>query len=197
MRKLLKSITNKFKASKIEILLKNRNLQIGENCLVSNLNIECHNFEIGFNNVYVGEDCNLNCNIFLLHPNAKVTIGDRVFIGTNTMLFVYEEVIIENDTMFSWGCTVIDNNSHSLLSEGRKTDVLDWNKGQQFKNWDNVIKKPVKICEKSWIGFNSIISKGVTIGEGSIVASGSVVTKSTEPYSIVGGNPAIFIKKTT
>ncbi|MBW7952730.1 MAG: antibiotic acetyltransferase, partial [Chitinophagaceae bacterium] len=43
----------------------------------------------------------------------------------------------------------------------------------------------------------SIILKGVTIGEGAIVAAGSVVTKDVAPYTIVGGNPAKFIKETT
>lgn len=46
-----------------------------------------------------------------------------------------------------------------------------------------------------WIGRESIIMPGVEIGDGSIVAAYSVVTKNVEPYSVVGGNPAKFIKK--
>ena len=42
---------------------------------------------------------------------------------------------------------------------------------------------------------NSIILKGVTIGEGSIVGAGSVVTKSVPPWTIVGGNPARIIRE--
>jgi serine acetyltransferase len=34
---------------------------------------------------------------------------------------------------------------------------------------------------------------GVTIGEGAIVGAGSIVTKSVEPYTVVGGNPAHFL----
>ena len=34
---------------------------------------------------------------------------------------------------------------------------------------------------------------GVTIGEGALVAAGSVVTKSVDPYTVVGGNPAKYI----
>ena len=45
----------------------------------------------------------------------------------------------------------------------------------------------------SYIGSNSLIMPGVTIGEGSLVAAGSVVTKSVPPHSVVGGNPARFI----
>ena len=41
----------------------------------------------------------------------------------------------------------------------------------------------------------SCLTGGVTVGEGAVVAAGSVVTKDVEPFTIVGGNPARFIKK--
>lgn len=53
----------------------------------------------------------------------------------------------------------------------------------------------VKIGNDVWIGEKSIILDGVTIGNGSVIAAGAVVTKDVEPYSIVGGVPAKFIKK--
>jgi acetyltransferase-like isoleucine patch superfamily enzyme len=46
-----------------------------------------------------------------------------------------------------------------------------------------------------WIGAGVILLPGITIGTGSIVAAGAVVTKSCEPYSVIGGNPAKLIKK--
>lgn len=46
-----------------------------------------------------------------------------------------------------------------------------------------------------WIGYNSVILPGVTIGDGAVIASCSVVTKNVEPYAIVGGNPAREIRK--
>lgn len=46
-----------------------------------------------------------------------------------------------------------------------------------------------------WIGRNSVIMPGVTIGDGAIIAAHSLVAKDVEPYSVVGGNPARFIKK--
>jgi len=53
----------------------------------------------------------------------------------------------------------------------------------------------VVIGHDVWIGCNSIILPGVTIGNGAIVAAGSVVVKSVPDYCIVGGNPAKVIKK--
>lgn len=46
-----------------------------------------------------------------------------------------------------------------------------------------------------WIGGNSVIIQGLTIGTHSIIASGSVVTKDVPQYSVVAGNPARVIKK--
>lgn len=95
----------------------------------------------------------------------------------------------------AWGCWIVDHNSHAISWENRSNDVKDWYVGK--KNWDNVIRKPVKINNKAWIGFNSIILKGITIGEGAIVGAGSVVTKDVPPYTIVAGNPAKIISELT
>ncbi|MBV1775351.1 Vat family streptogramin A O-acetyltransferase [Burkholderiaceae bacterium DAT-1] len=45
-----------------------------------------------------------------------------------------------------------------------------------------------------WIGYDSLIMPGVTIGHGAIVSSRSVVTADVPPYAIVGGNPARIIR---
>ena len=52
-----------------------------------------------------------------------------------------------------------------------------------------------KIIIEDWvyIGANSLIMPGVTIGEGALVAAGSIVTKSVAPHTVVGGNPAKYI----
>jgi len=45
-----------------------------------------------------------------------------------------------------------------------------------------------------WFGANSLVLKGVNIGDGAVVGAGAVVTKDIPPYAIVGGNPAKIIK---
>ena len=45
-----------------------------------------------------------------------------------------------------------------------------------------------------WIGGHSVILNGVKVGDGAVIAANSVVTKDVEPYTIVGGVPAKFIK---
>ena len=54
---------------------------------------------------------------------------------------------------------------------------------------------PISIEANAWVAGWSLILPGVTIGEGAVVAAGAVVTKDVEPWTVVGGNPAKFIKK--
>jgi len=60
---------------------------------------------------------------------------------------------------------------------------------------EKISKGPIIIQDDVWIGSNSVILSGVTIGRGSIVGAGSVVTKNVLPYSIVAGNPAKLIRR--
>ena len=62
---------------------------------------------------------------------------------------------------------------------------------QQHPDFDVFGK--VVIEDWAYIGAFSHIMPGVTIGEGALVAAGSVVTKSVEPHTVVGGAPARFI----
>ncbi|WED66354.1 acyltransferase [Synoicihabitans lomoniglobus] len=52
----------------------------------------------------------------------------------------------------------------------------------------------VIIGNRVWIGYRAIILPGVNIGEGAVVAAGSVVSRDVEPYSIVAGIPARYVK---
>lgn len=124
--------------------------------------------------------------------NAKIIIGKNTFIGASNIVSA-EKIEIGDDVLIAWGCTIVDHNSHSLSRMRRVQDVKDWYEGK--KDWSDVVAKPVKIENGVWIGFNSIVLKGVKIGEGAVIGAGSVVTKDVEPYTVVAGNPARFIKK--
>lgn len=57
--------------------------------------------------------------------------------------------------------------------------------------------KPIKIKDHVWVGSNSTILPGITIGEWAVVGAGSVVTRDVESYTIVAGNPARVIRRLT
>lgn len=60
---------------------------------------------------------------------------------------------------------------------------------------DVTTRGDVNIEDDVWIGSNSVVLSGVTIGRGSVIGAGSIVTKDIPRYSIVFGNPARVIRK--
>lgn len=65
-----------------------------------------------------------------------------------------------------------------------------------FKDAKNGFEKAgnTTIGNDVWIGSEAMIMSGITIGDGAIIASRAVVVKDVPPYTVVGGNPATFIK---
>jgi len=57
-----------------------------------------------------------------------------------------------------------------------------------------VTTKLIVIEDDCWIGANSVITAGVTVGRHSVIAAGAVVTKNVPAYSVVAGNPARILK---
>ncbi len=141
--------------------------------------------------VSIQNDSLIPGQIMFDRENAHIEIGNRVFM--NGTLISAGKISIGDDVLISWGVTIVDHNSHSIVFAKRADDVVAWSKGK--KDWTNVEIAPVIIESKAWIGFNAIVLKGVTIGEGSIIGAGSVVTKSIPSWSIAAGNPARVIRE--
>ena len=168
---------------------KSCNLQLGQNVKISFKSIgklAPSGLQIGDNTIFEGR-------ISADRPSAIIKIGNGCFIGGSTLVCA-EKIEIGNNVLISWGCTIVDHDSHSVVLEERQDDVKLWSVGK--KNWDYVKIAPVDIEDDVWIGFNAIILKGVTIGRGAVVAAGSVVTKNVAPFTVVGGNPARLIRST-
>ena len=133
--------------------------------------------------------------------SGKISIGENCHIGASDFI-CSTEISIGSNTLVSYGCIIMDHDSHSLDFQERRIDVAaeydDFKHGRSgtaHKNWDTVKKAPIRIGNDVWIGMRSIILKGVTIGDGAVVAAGSVVTKDIPPRTLYGGNPARFIKE--
>lgn len=58
-----------------------------------------------------------------------------------------------------------------------------------------LVIEPIIIEDQVWVAADSFIGMGVTVGQGAVVGARSAVFKTVEPWTVVGGNPAKFIKK--
>ena len=61
----------------------------------------------------------------------------------------------------------------------------------------NLITSKITINKNAFLGVRAVIMPGITIGENAIIGAGSLVTKNVEKNTIVGGNPAQYIKNRT
>ena len=151
--------------------------------------------------ISIGDDCVLGCSFVFESDKGCISIGDRSFINSGTSLISRSKIEIGADVTIAWGVCIYDHDSHSLDWRARIEDLHclreDLRAGRDplaSKDWSIVCTKPIRICDKVWIGMNAIILKGVTVGEGAVVAAGAVVTKDVPPWTVVAGNPARVVK---
>lgn len=119
---------------------------------------------------------------FFVDRNASLEIGNNVAMSF-TAISCSLKIIIKDNVMIGGGTCIYDTDFHPLSPEDRLAD----------KN-ENTVNSPVVIESNVFIGANSTILKGVTIGKNSIIGACSVVTKNIPPNEIWAGNPAKFIK---
>jgi len=121
--------------------------------------------------------------LFAEGEGAEIRIGDKTRIH-GTCIHAFESVVIGKGCLIAGNCQIIDGNGHDL----------------SFPNVEERINttgtsKPVTIEDYVWIGANSIVLPGVTIGRGSVISANSVVVRDIPPMVVAGGNPAIVIKE--
>ncbi|MEG2571107.1 MAG: sugar O-acetyltransferase [Clostridia bacterium] len=120
------------------------------------------------NNIYFGNNCEINMNCTFLDDN-KIIIGDNALIAPNVQIY----------TAF--------HPANALLRFGapKEDGTFEFCKTQTA---------PVIIGDNVWVGGGVIIMPGVTIGDNVVIGAGSVVTKDIESNVIAYGNPCRVIR---
>ncbi|MFV0576840.1 MAG: sugar O-acetyltransferase [Vibrio sp.] len=122
----------------------------------------------------------------IITPPFQCEFGKTIFVGDRTFLNM-NVTILDNSTVTIGDHVLIGPNvqfytaSHSMDFESRR-------------RWET-FSKPIVVEDDVWIGGNSVILQGVTIGARSVIAANSVVNKDVPPDSLYGGTPAKLIRK--
>jgi putative colanic acid biosynthesis acetyltransferase WcaF len=124
----------------------------------------------------IGSNVVIRASICISFP-WRVVIGDHVWIGDGVWVLSLAPVIVESNVCIS---------QKSFLCTGSH----DYRK-ESFE----LITRPIRIKEGSWIAAGSFVGPGVEIGPNSVVSAGSVVMESVGPGELVRGNPAQFVKR--
>lgn len=128
--------------------------------------------------VKIGKKSYIYAGCEIRKPN-NISIGEGTIIGHRNILDGRNGIKIGNYVNFS-------------------TEVWIWT--MQHDHRDPLFTSvggPVEIDDYAWVSCRTIILPGVKIGKGAVVSAGSVVTRSVEPYQIVGGIPAKVIGERT
>lgn len=129
----------------------------------------------------IGFMCYIQPNVFIVH-SERIVCGYNFCVNSNSYINGVGGIEIGNNVLLGSG-VVISSGEHQY------NDSLDPVVLQK------IIPKKIIIGNGVWIGANAVIMPGVTLAEGTVVGAGAIVTKSTEPFSVMVGVPARKIKK--
>lgn len=134
--------------------------------------------------------------LFWYRRVMKFVIGSQTSILTDLKVATTSNLKIGNHTVINNGCR-FDN--RFPITIGNNVSITYgtsiYTKGHDIDDPYFATKgAPVIIEDYVWICANAIILPGVRIGKGAVILPGSVVTQNVEPYQVVGGNPAKFIR---
>ena len=133
-----------------------------------------------FNQFNLGESSVIEDFSTINNGVGDVIIGDRTIVGLSNVII--GPVTIGNDVMLAQNITI------SGLNHGYEDVNISPSKQKE-------VKKPIFIADDVWIGANSVITPGVTLGKHCIIGAGSVVTKNIPEFTVAVGNPAKVIKR--
>ena len=146
------------------------------------------------NKIKIGRNSRIMGDLATFFKGGEIIIGDDCFLGPQSRIWATKKVQIGNRVLISHNVNIHDNNSHPIDWKLRHDEFLKFLETGIHQEVD-LNSQDIIIEDDVWIGFNSIILKGVRIGRGAIIGAGSLVVKDVEPWTVNVGNPLKCIKK--
>ena len=132
--------------------------------------------------------------MFDVGPRGRVSLGDFALVH-GARIICDQEIEIGDYALVSWNVVLMDSYRVPIDPTERRSELERVPRRAARYIDAEVAARPIRIGKNVWIGFESCVLPGVTIGEGSIVGARSVVVEDVPPYTIVAGNPARVIRR--
>jgi len=124
---------------------------------------------------------------------GRIEVGPEVYIGDGVIVSAAIEVVIGAHTLMAHGVQIFDNNTHPI-DAAERVKHLRMIVGEISQTPVSIGKAAIHIGQRCWIGMNTLILKGVTIGNNTIIGAGSVVVNDIPEGVVAVGNPARVIR---
>jgi acetyltransferase-like isoleucine patch superfamily enzyme len=144
--------------------------------------------------IVIGQGSLVEAELLIFNYGGCIVVGDNTYIGRDSVVWSGEKVSIGNNVLISHNVNISDTSAHEIDHLQRAERFKDFLANGYPESKASVTTAPIIIDDHVWINPYCIIIKGVSIGKGAIIAAGSVVTKDVDAFTMVGGNPAKFIK---
>ena len=162
-------------------------VMLGPHANLINMRRDPSCLHLGASSVLLGE-------ILIMAHGGEVRVGDWCYIGEGSRIWSANRIEIGDRVFISHNCNIHDWNAHSFDPGERHEHFRRIRQGGHPPELPNVADAPVRIASDVWIGFNSTVLKGVTIGEGAVVAANSLVLKDVPAFTLVAGSPARVLR---
>jgi acetyltransferase-like isoleucine patch superfamily enzyme len=131
--------------------------------------------------------------MFDVGPRGRVSLGDYALVH-GARIICDSQITIGDHVLISWNVVLMDTYRlpQDATERRRELELLP-TRAFRIASAD-VPSNPIHIQNNVWIGFDTCVLPGVTIGEGAVVGARSLVMESVPPYTVVAGNPARVIR---
>lgn len=129
-------------------------------------------------------------------------VGERVYMEPDFRCEFGKNITIGNDVYINFGCTILDCaqvtiGDNTLIGPNVSMYSANHSLDAQERITGGLIPKEIHVGNRVWIGGNTTILAGVTIGDESVIGAGSVVTRDIPSGVVAAGNPCRVLRKIT
>jgi acetyltransferase-like isoleucine patch superfamily enzyme len=132
--------------------------------------------------------------MFDVGSRGRVKLGNYALV-LGARIICDAEIVIGDYALISWNVVLMDTYRVPFDAANRRKELdLVPTRPVRMASAD-VPARPIRIDRNVWIGFDTCVLPGVTIGEGSVVGARTVVVEDVPPFAVVAGNPARLIRR--